>query len=67
MSIPTECPREIYLRVTDSTGRSRVDWHLAWDAEKFLAAQVAAWEKEGCRVAVATRAEYLEQIRRPNG
>lgn len=67
LNVPTQCPHELYLRVTDSTGKSRIDWVLVWNAEKFLASSAKTWEKEGLRVEIATREDYLKQIRRPNG
>lgn len=66
-NIHTECPREIYIRVTDPTGLARINWHIVWDAEKFLAALQETWEKEGSTVSIASRDEYLESIRRSNG
>ncbi|MBX3653238.1 MAG: hypothetical protein KF686_03575 [Ramlibacter sp.] len=37
--------REIYVRHTDTAGKSHVMSHLVWDAEKFIASLKTAAEK----------------------
>jgi len=50
--------RDLYLRITDSNGKSYVTQHRVWDAVRFFEAMTAAHAKEQRAVAYATEADY---------
>lgn len=66
--------RDLYLRHTDTQGRSTVTLHRVWDADRFLAARVAEAAKANAdvkgdeprkaAVAIATEADYRAANRR---
>lgn len=66
--------RDLYMRHTDTGGRSWVIEHRVWDAERFVAAQAAAADQlnadvegDGPRKAKAeqiTRDQYLKECAR---
>ena len=59
--------RDIYVKRTDPTGKHKtvVTQHRVWDAELFMAAQVAQHDGEKTKpedrrlVTIATRSDYL--------
>lgn len=55
--------RDVFVRRTDTAGKSVVTQHLAWDPAQFLVSQVKQYDKdakpaERQTVAMATAAEY---------
>lgn len=55
--------RDIYLRHTDKNGKSYVQEHRVWDADRFVASQVGAAVKEGGKAFAQqiTREQYLKE------
>jgi hypothetical protein len=57
----------LYLKITDSNNRSRIESREAWDCDKFLASianQYIDDKTNPCRVEVVTREDYLRSIKR---
>jgi hypothetical protein len=70
MSAATLVGRDLYLRHTDTNGRSNVQLHRVWDVERFLAARqsdaqrlnAGVKDKDAARpacVEVVDRAAYM--------
>lgn len=57
----------VYVKIVDAKGQSRIEERQAWDVDKFLASMrknYAEDEDNPSTVQVATRVEYLQQIKR---
>lgn len=53
--------RDIYLRHTDGNGNSTVQCHRVWDAERFIASQVAMAKNESSK-AYADDKPYMHKV-----
>jgi hypothetical protein len=59
--------RDLYLRVTNKSGESHVQYHRVWDANRFMSAMHAQHnsenlkEEERCKVDIATESDYKKQ------
>lgn len=57
----------IYLKITDKKKSSRIESREAWDVDVFLKSVTESYKKDKdnpCKVTVATREDYLKQIKR---
>lgn len=56
---------ELYLKITDKTGSTHISYHQVWDGARFFESVLAQQEKEGGRVEVSSREDWLQSIARP--
>lgn len=54
-------PHDLYLRHTDKHGKSRLECHRVWDAERFLTAADKFARKEHGSVAVVSESIYRSE------
>lgn len=57
----------LYFKITDSKGRSRIEGREVWDRDRFFTSitkQYADQKDDPSKVEIATRKDYLKQIKR---
>jgi hypothetical protein len=53
--------RDLYVKITDKTGKSHLACHNVWDGVRFFQSLTEQHKKEGGAVALSTREEYLAE------